>query len=173
MMLEGSFQRWVDSIEHRAIKYLPVHVRDIFKMMKRTGKHSGILGRVDPNNKRFLLWSAVAIGRNNFLNVHRDKDVTWSLVTVVAYDSSTEVLCYFVFPSLQCAVPLRNGDCLAFNATIPHCISARCSGDREAYCVSFYANAGMAGDNDKQTEITEGELLLERALWKLMKKVKK
>ena len=96
----------------------------------------------------------MAMGRNVFLNMHKDDDFTYSLTTVVAEDDSNEIVNYFVFPRLGLAVPLRNGDLLAFNAREEHCISARCDGTRDAFCVSFYVSAATVAGN--QRDLKEG-----------------
>jgi hypothetical protein len=54
--------------------------------------------------------------------VHTDKD--YFLTTLSVYDAEAgpdEVLYYFCFPTYNVAIPMRSGDILVFNPTVPHC----------------------------------------------------
>ena len=53
---------------------------------------------------------------------------------------------------------MRNGDTLAFNARILHLVSSQRNGQREGCCMSLHSNAGLAGANDRDTEV-EGDLV--------------
>ena len=96
-------------------------------------------------------WS-VAVGRNVFLNAQKDNDYTWSVVTVISEDGGNDIVCYFVFPTLRVAVALRHGELLAFNSQVEHCVSARCNGSREGFCISLYVAGEVGSRNIRNIE---------------------
>lgn len=151
LMENESFCRWINKVERKGEKHLPRSVLGVLRAMK---ENSGVTGCGK--------WGAVAAGRNVFLNAHVDVDATWSITSVITEDDSNDIVCYFVFPTLKVAIPMRNGDILAFNARLLHCVSSRRSATREGFCMSLYSNAGLAGANDRNTEI--GEDLAEAGL---------
>lgn len=156
---EGRLAEFVKEAEGRCWPWLPGYVKDVLQMSK---KHYLEMTGEDPLG----VWPSLAIGRNNFMNVHVDRDLSWSMCCVVAEDCEQDaIVCYFVFPSCGAVVPLRNGDCLVFNSTVFHCISARCNPTRNSYYIGFYINAGMAGANNVEVPICESEL--EQSQWVL------
>ena len=89
------------------------------------------------------------------LNEHKDRDNTWSVLTVVSEERNTEIICYFVFPELKIAVPMRDGDMLGFNATTLHCVSSRRDPTKEAYCISLYSTTKSAEANDRNVVVND------------------
>jgi len=81
----------------------------------------------------------------------------WCLTTVVGQGfvhAEDAVICYFCFPSLKAEVPLRNGDMLLFNPNVPHCVSSRCNGGKDAFCVSFYFDPMLPSQNSNDHALT-------------------
>ena len=102
------------------------------------------------------IFGAVAQGVNVVLNAHSDPDFVVSLTSVHLRETYTDrVLIYFCFPSLGMAVPLRAGDQLIFNPTIPHMISSRCEPEDDVYCTSLYLKTNVLGLNDNSLPLTK------------------
>jgi len=138
-----AFSSWIRRLEHGVSVYLPLWLRDVVAGISGEG-----ISLVDGTISK--IWPAMVAGRNVFLNVHTDRDLVWCLTTVVAQGAVTEgddVICYFCFPSLKMAIPLKNGDMLLFNPNVPHCVSSRCDGERDAFCVSFYFDPSVPSGN--------------------------
>jgi len=79
-------------------------------------------------------FGALAFGCNVYLRCHTDDDFTMSIVQIhlkrkSKYEVNDDIVAYFCFPTLGCAVPLQPGDFFIFNALVPHCISSRCRQD--------------------------------------------
>ena len=151
---------WVKNLEHVTLRYLPVWLRDVLENVHKILPNPSI-----PllDGKKASLWPAMVSGRNVFLNVHTDADFVWSMVTIVAKGNMTNndaITCYFCFPTIGVAVPMRNGDILLFDPRVPHCVSSRRQGDVDSYCVSFYFDRLLSGGNDNSQELTEEEELL-------------
>lgn len=95
-----------------------------------------------------LLFSSMAIGINYWSGIHTDKDIFYSMLSVlpsntIAKQKNRErVLQYFVFPSTGHYVPMSAGDILIFNPAIPHGSSPPMEKDIIIY--SAYANISMA-----------------------------
>ena len=70
-------------------------------------------------------------------------------------------------------VPMRNGDILAFNARLLHCVSSRRSARREGFYMSLYSNAGLAGGNDRNTKIGKDLAEAESKLKSVISKIEK
>ena len=146
------FGRWFKRVEHCAIKYLPWYLRPLLNSIGNMCQHGTM--PLGSRGNTSQIWPALAVGRNVFLNVHTDEDYFWTLVTVAANEPPVLdgcIVCYMCFPTLGIAVALRNGDLLLFNPLIPHCVSTRCNGVKEAYCVSMYMKSLLVGgaDNDQ------------------------
>lgn len=118
------------------------------------------------------IFQGFAVGRNVFLNAHKDKDFTYSAVMVLKLlsnasrldeDSKTtyawndEPVAYFNFPRLGQAVPLKPGDVLFFDPSEEHMISSRCNGNDDIYCISFYLKSNIIGGNDNDKELNDEE----------------
>jgi hypothetical protein len=100
-------------------------------------------------------YSGMAFGCNVFLRCHTDHDFTMSVVQVHLrgkdkYEINDDIVVYFCSPTLGVAIPLWPGDCLLFNALIPHCISSRCEESDNIYIVSMYLKSLVVGLNDNQ-----------------------
>jgi hypothetical protein len=82
-----------------------------------------------PNNQFVVKYfGAIAFGRNVFLRCHTDEDFTMSVTQVFVkgidrYQAGDKVVAFFCFPTIGVAIPMRAGDYVIFDATIPHCIS--------------------------------------------------
>jgi len=68
-----------------------------------------------------------------------------------------DVICYFCFPTLGVAVPLRPGDYFMFNALIPHCISSRCRLEDNVMCASVYLKTAVVGMNNNKLQLTSDQ----------------
>ena len=92
------------------------------------------------------------------LNAHTDDDFGRCVVSVHVdnrrYCENDDPIVYFCFPRLGCAVPLRPGDAMIFNANEPHGISSKVNNDDSLYCVSMYLKTSLIGLNDNSMELT-------------------
>ena len=70
------------------------------------------------------------------------------------YDNN-DILCYFCFPCLGFAIPLRVGNVLFFNPNQPHCVSSRFSNDDEIYCLSLYLKYQNVSQHNNSMLLTE------------------
>jgi hypothetical protein len=71
------------------------------------------------------------------------------------YRVTDDVVLYFCFPTIGVAVPLRPGDYLLFNATIPHCVSSRCRFEDEIVVTSMYLKTAIVGMNNNDLPLTD------------------
>jgi hypothetical protein len=103
-------------------------------------------------------YNAAGFGINVFLRCHIDKDFTMSIVQVhldeIMYQNDDQIVCFFAFPQIGIAVPLRPGDTHMFNPQEPHCISLRCNKDDNIYCISSYLKTQVVGLNDNSDKVT-------------------
>lgn len=104
-------------------------------------------------------FGAVAFGRNVFLHCHTDKDFTMSMAHILlegidGYQVDDDVVVYFCFPTLGVAVPMRPGDFLLFNSTIPHCISTRCHAADNIMTITMYLKTSVVGLNNNSIPAT-------------------
>lgn len=123
-------------------------------------------GKIDKNGKiddKARYMGGIACGRCAYLSMHKDKDYTFSIVSVhmmKEYKYDDKVVAYFCFPRLGLCVSLRPGDMLFFNANEPHCISSRCDNNDDIFCVSLYLKTHNIGGNNKDIKVTpEMEML--------------
>jgi hypothetical protein len=112
-------------------------------------------------------FGAIAFGRNVFLRCHSDEDFTMSVTQIYLkgsdqYGTSDQVVAFFCFPTLGVAIPMRPGDYILFDATIPHCISSRCHNSDDIMCVSFYLKSRVVGLNDNSIPLTRDQIYLSR-----------
>ena len=113
-----------------------------------------------PSNFHAWFFSGIAFGTNVFLRCHTDADFTFSIIQVFLkgksqYLPDDEVVVYLCFPTIGVAVPLRPGDYLLFNATIPHCISSRCKFEDEIMVTSTYLKTLVVGMNNNDLPLTQ------------------
>ena len=143
---ERAFESIVDhqvlSHMHHAMKLVP------FKTMSMPS---------DPTPLKY--YGALAFGCNVFLQCHTDDDFTMSMIQVHLkgkdrYDVNDDIVVYFCFPTLGCAVPLRPGDFLIFNALIPHCVSSRCRQEDDIMITSAYLKTSVVGMNNNKLPVT-------------------
>jgi hypothetical protein len=110
-------------------------------------------------------YGGMAFGCNAFLRCHTDHDFTRSIVQVHLrendkYEIKDDIVVYFCLPTLGVAIPLRPGDCLLFNALIPHCISSCCEESDDIYIVSMYLKSLVVGLNDNQLPLNTKQSIL-------------
>jgi hypothetical protein len=133
------------------------HIREARELVPWEGIHGA--GDVSTSSS---IYSGIAFGVNVFLRAHVDDDYTYSVIQVhvdnVDYRVDDEVVCYFCFPSLGVAVPLRPGDFLLINALEPHCLSSRCRDDYNLFAVSSYLKTAVVGCNDNSKPLSMEEL---------------
>lgn len=107
------------------------------------------------------IFNGIAFGVNIHLRAHVDNDFTYSTIQVhvneVEYGLEDKVVCYFCFPRLGVAVPMRPGDFLLINALEYHCVSSRCSDDDDVLCLSCYLKTAVVGGNDNSRTLSEME----------------
>jgi hypothetical protein len=113
-----------------------------------------------PDNFHAHFLGGIACGKNVFLWCHTDQDFTFSIIQVFLkghdrYRVTDDVVVYFCFPTIGVAVPLRPGDYLLFNATIPHCVSSRCRFEDEIVCTSMYLKTAIVGMNNNDLPLTD------------------
>jgi hypothetical protein len=106
-----------------------------------------------PDSKCVKYFGALAFGSNIFLRCHTDEDFTMSVIQIYLkgsdrYTVSDEVVAFFCIPTKGIAVPMRPGDYVVFDATLPHCISSRCHSMDEIFTVAFYLKSRVVGMND-------------------------
>jgi hypothetical protein len=133
------------------------HIREARDLVQWEGIHGA-----GEQPKRSTIYSGIAFGVNVFLRAHVDDDYTYSVIQVhvddMDYAVDDDVICYFCFPSLGCAVPLRPGDFLLINALEPHCLSSRCRDDFNLFAVSSYLKTAVVGGNNNSIPLTSEEL---------------
>ena len=110
-------------------------------------------------------FGAIAFGCNVFLRCHRDEDFTLSMCHILldgedCYKLDDEIVVYFCFPTLGVAIPMRPGDFLLFNSTIPHCISSRCNEANNIISVTMYLKTMVVGGNDNSIELNDSQQML-------------
>jgi hypothetical protein len=118
----------------------------------------------DKNDSRTAnFFNGIAFGVNVYLRAHVDDDFTYSVIQVhvddMEYGVDDDVVCYFCFPRLGVAVPLRPGDFLLVNALEYHCLSSRCNMDIDLFCVSSYLKTAIVSGNDNSKVLSEREAL--------------
>jgi len=104
-------------------------------------------------------FGAIAFGCNVFLRCHTDDDFTMSMAHILlrgvdVYRADDDVVVFFCFPTLGVAVPMKPGDFLIFNATIPHCISTRCHQADSIMCISMFLKTAVVGLNNNSIPLT-------------------
>lgn len=114
-----------------------------------------------PNNSHHCVkyFGALAFGRNVFLRCHTDEDFTLSVTQIYrkgrdSYSPTDEPVAFFCFPTRTVAIPMRPGDFLIFDATLPHSISSRCHSADDIMCVSFYLKSRVVGMNDNSIPLS-------------------
>lgn len=127
-----------------------------------TDRDFDVSTRVIPRAKYF---GGIAFGCNVFLRCHTDNDFTLSVAHILldgmdSYSLDDDVVVYFCFPTLGVAVPMRPGDFLLFNATIPHCISTRWLKEHKIMCTSLYLKTLVVGGNNNSIPTTDTQDLL-------------
>lgn len=106
------------------------------------------------NGKATNTWGAFAASINSYLNVHEDLDFGYSAMMCLAKKEvevreDSPVLAYFcLFPSHGISVPIRHGDVLLFNPSVPHCVSSRTSDDDDVAFVTLYLKTLVVSLND-------------------------
>jgi hypothetical protein len=119
------------------------------------------------NNTSVKYFGAIAFGRNVFLRCHTDEDFTFSVTQVFlkgsdCYAATDRVVAFFCFPTLGIAVPMRPGDFILFNASLPHSISSRCHSSDDFMCVSYYLKSMVVGMNDNGIPLSPDQIYLSK-----------
>ena len=120
----------------------------------------------DPNSTtRAKYFGAMAFGRNVFARCHTNDDFTMSVTQIYLggvdqYGINDTVVAYFCFPTLRIAIPMRPGDYVLFDATIPHCVSSRCNSWDNIMGVSFYLKSLVVGMNNNSIPLTRDQIYL-------------
>lgn len=73
------------------------------------------------------------------------------------YAPTDEPVAFFCFPTRRVAIPMRPGDFLIFDATIPHSVSSRCHRSDDIMCVSFYLKSMVVGLNDNSIALSSDQ----------------
>lgn len=110
-------------------------------------------------------FGAIAFGRNVFLRCHTDHDFTFSITQIHLkgsdrYSAGDRIVAYFSFPTRGVTIPMRPGDFLIFDATLPHSISSRCHRDDDIMCMSFYLKSMVVGMNDNFKPLSQQQIHL-------------
>ena len=110
-------------------------------------------------------FGCIAFGCNVFLRCHTDNDFTLSMAHILldgrdCYELDDEIVVYFCFPTLGVAIPMRPGDFLLFNATLPHCISTRRIAGHKIMCISLFLKTLVVGGNNNSLSTTDAQELL-------------
>jgi len=123
------------------------------------------------------IFNAVAFGVNVFLRAHMDQDFTYSVIQAHVqgwkYEVNDAVVCYFCFPGLGVAVPLRPGDFLLINALEYHCVSSRCDSDKDVFVLSCYLKTAVVGGNDNKRKLNDKEEECKQKYDEVLKRSKK
>jgi len=131
-----------------------------FKFRKDTSGNAIIGDQDEDLIEKASIYLAFACGVNVYLASHTDADSTYSATSVHRrgqYIEDDTILCYFAFPRLGFAIPLRAGDVLFFNPKEPHCLSSRVHNEDEIYCVSLYLKSNNIGKHDNGIPLTPHE----------------
>jgi hypothetical protein len=136
------------------------HIREARELVGwETIKKSYDGNEIRPSN----IFNGIAFGVNVYLRAHVDNDFTYSVIQVhvndIEYNVDDDVVCYFGFPRLGVAVPLRPGDFLLVNALEYHCLSSRCKSDVNLFCVSSCLKTAVVSGNDNSKPLSEKEEL--------------
>jgi hypothetical protein len=115
-------------------------------------------------SKRAHMTGSVAFGENTYVVVHTDEDFLHSCLMIFSEDELTldmEIVVYFVFPTLGFAVPLRPGDILIFDSTVPHCLSSRRNVSDTVIAMASYLKSKSVGlnNNDLQLDNHQKEII--------------
>jgi hypothetical protein len=164
----GSREDWdclvsaVKKAEHAFYAYSDTdvirHIRDARELVPwETIKFSN-----ENNDNGAGIFNGIAFGVNVYLRAHIDDDFTYSVIQVhvddVDYGANDETVCFFCFPRLGVAVPLKPGDFLLINALEYHCLSSRCNEASDIFCVSSYLKTAVVSGNDNSKLLTQKEL---------------
>ena len=107
------------------------------------------------------IFNGIAFDVNVFLHAHIDHDFTYSLIQVhvngIEYGINDEQVCYFCFPRLGLAIPLKPGDFLLVNALEYHCLSSRCKSDVDIFCLSSYLKTAVVGGHNNKRPLSKNE----------------
>jgi hypothetical protein len=134
------------------------HIKDARDLVKWETIKCSSSNEVDSSH----IFNGIAFGVNVFLRAHIDEDFTYSVIQVhldnVDYKVEDDTVCFFCFPRLGVAVPLKPGDFLLFNAMEYHCVSSRCFDDMELFCISSYLKTAVVGGNDNSRILSQREM---------------
>jgi len=117
------------------------------------------------SNECVKYFGALAFGRNVFLRCHTDEDFTMSVAQIYLkgsnqYHIHDKVVAFFCFPTRGVAIPMRPGDFLLFDTSLPHCVSSRCHNCDDIMIISFYLKSMVVGMNDNNIPLTQDQASL-------------
>ena len=149
---EAAFESFADA----AVIHQMIHAKASVPFQTMSSPHS---------NRTAKYFGAMAFGRNVFARCHTDDDFTMSVTQVYLkgvdrYGISDRVIAYFCFPTLGIAIPMRPGDYVLFDATIPHCVSSRCHAGDNVMGVSFYLKSLVVGMNNNSITLSRDQIYL-------------
>jgi hypothetical protein len=150
-------------MHHITQEYMLTEDITVVECLKSLMGYKGVkLGRRDS----VMNHPSMTFALNNFVSCHIDEDFTLCILSVFcdmdlpAHDAiltneNDPVVIYFCFPTLGYSVPMRNGDILLFNPTLPHCASSRCNYNIDVITHAQYltAKAVSGNDNDRCPEL--------------------
>ena len=153
-MEDTVFKCFLSQVMHYCKDHMPWSVRKVFAAAWKVARTDrGLMAGMDSGKGLNEFWSGLVMGRNVFLNAHKEeKDHSWAVVLVIAEDTDDDVVRHFVFPELGVAVPMRSGDLILFNPKHVHCVAARCNPKVDDYCMSFYLPAAVVGGNKRVSD---------------------
>ncbi len=152
--------------QERIRKHIVAVEEDLFQRFLESSKIRQVTGAVQfsgvplfttTSGATTSIYSSFACGKNVFLSAHIDRDFTFSAVMIVAEGDLEETVCYFCFPVIGIAVPMRPFDVLFFDPSEPHHVSSRCDNERDILCLSFYLKSNLLGGNDNDKKISKKE----------------
>ena len=159
--VEHLFTMFMDTEEIRIIHdAIELMQSETFTIPQNFASSNVKLHTKEDHIEKAAIYGAFACGVNVYLASHTDADYTYSATSVHRrgqYLGDDTILCYFAFPRLGFAIPLRTGDVLFFNPKEPHCLSSRVNNADENYCVSLYLKSDNIGKHDNGIPLTSYE----------------
>jgi hypothetical protein len=138
----------------------------VIHQLMKAKEHVPFKTMTSPHSRRSTKYfGAMAFGRNVFARCHTDEDFTMSVTQIYLegvdeYSIEDRVVAFFCFPTLGVAIPMRPGDYVLFDATIPHCVSSRCHRGDNIMGVSFYLKSLVVGMNNNTIPLTHKQIYL-------------
>ena len=147
----------VNECQHAVEQFIPTNLLRGVSIATKMGQWKTI-------SKNSSIWPSISVGRNHYLNSHKDKDSFLSLSTTqslpsngVSYVINEAIVQYFVFPEIGLSVALRPGDLMLFNPLLYHSLSSKTEYAKELdiYSMSLYLKTAIVGENNNTQRLTE------------------